>query len=537
VAGEVPTGWNPKTYGIQDEIISQVDPVTLFALVCTVEALLSAGITDPFEIYQYIHVSELGNCLGSGVGGLASSSKIFKSRLLDREVQNDILQESFANTAGAWVNMLLLSASGPMKTPVGACATSLESLDAGYELIVAGKAKMCLVGGVDDTIEETSDEFRNMKATVNVQDELDCGRTPREMSRPAATTRNGFVESHGAGIQLLATASLALKMGLPIHGVVALTTTASDKIGRSVPAPGKGLLTIVRETPNTFLPPSLDIKLRKKRLSLRKTHLEEQRDLDLEQLQAVFDSIDMCDQPAALDTMTERCDEIKAEYEREFKNVQHTYGNDFWKDDARISPLRGALAVWGLTIDDLNVASFHGTSTIMSEKNESDVIHHQLEQLGRRKGNSILGVFQKHLTGHPKGAAGAWMLNGCLQILDTGLVPGNRNLDNVDSSLKQFDHIFFPNQSIQTDGVKAFSVTSFGFGQKGAQAIGIHPKYLFATLDEHAYAAYRTKVEARYKKAYRHFYHAMITNTVFAAKESPPYSKEEEVAYLTNPNA
>ncbi|EGE09617.1 hypothetical protein TEQG_08556, partial [Trichophyton equinum CBS 127.97] len=58
VAGLIPTGWDTRTYGIPEEIITQVDRVTIFTLVCTVEALISAGITDPYELYQYIHVSD-----------------------------------------------------------------------------------------------------------------------------------------------------------------------------------------------------------------------------------------------------------------------------------------------------------------------------------------------------------------------------------------------------------------------------------------------------------------------------------------------
>ena len=54
------------------------------------------------------------------------------------------------------------------------------------------------------------------------------------------SSRDGFVESHGAGMQLLMDAALALEMGVPIYGIVGLTNTASDKVGRSVPAPGRG---------------------------------------------------------------------------------------------------------------------------------------------------------------------------------------------------------------------------------------------------------------------------------------------------------
>ena len=39
--------------------VRDVDPVTLFALVSCVEAFVSAGLPDPYELYQYVHVSEV----------------------------------------------------------------------------------------------------------------------------------------------------------------------------------------------------------------------------------------------------------------------------------------------------------------------------------------------------------------------------------------------------------------------------------------------------------------------------------------------
>lgn len=47
-------------------------------------------------------------------------------------------------------------------------------------------------------------------------------------------------------------ASLALEMGVPIYGILALSSTASDKQGRSVPAPGQGILTTARENAMNF---------------------------------------------------------------------------------------------------------------------------------------------------------------------------------------------------------------------------------------------------------------------------------------------
>ena len=468
VAGQIPTGWNAKQYGIPDDIIEQVDQVTLFVLVCTAEALLASGITDPYEFYKYVHLTEVGNCVGSGIGGTTALRGMYKDRFMDKPVQKDILQESFINTMAAWVNMLLLSSTGPIKTPVGACATAVESIDIGYETIVEGKARVCFVGGFDDFQEEGSYEFANMKATSNAETEFAHGRTPKEMSRPTTTTRSGFMESQGCGMQIIMSARLALDMGTPIYGILGLTTTATDKIGRSVPAPGQGVLTTARENPGKFPSPLLDINYRRRQLDLRRKAIKNWQESELLYLN---------EEAAAMkaeagfgfdekEYMSERMAHIEKDAKRQEKEAQYSLGNNFWKQDSTIAPLRGALATWGLTIDDLGVASFHGTSTVANDKNESEVICKQLEHLGRKKGNALLGIFQKYLTGHPKGAAGAWMFNGCLQVLNSGLVPGNRNADNIDPVMEKFDHIVYPSRSLQTDGIKAFSVTSFGFGQK-----------------------------------------------------------------------
>ncbi len=119
------------------------------------ESLLSSGITDPYEFYKYVHLSEVGNCIGSGVGGTSALRGMYKDRYLDKLIQKDILQESFVNTMAAWVNMLLLSSTGSYQESCWcACATSVESLDIGYDTIVEGKARVVLVGGFDDFQEE-----------------------------------------------------------------------------------------------------------------------------------------------------------------------------------------------------------------------------------------------------------------------------------------------------------------------------------------------------------------------------------------------
>jgi fatty acid synthase subunit alpha len=298
------------------------------------------------------------------------------------------------------------------------------------------------------------------------------------------------------------------------------------------------VLTTARETPSKFPSPLLDIKYRKRQMDLRRKQIKQWQESELMYLQEEVAAIkDAGDDFNEADYLEERASNIELEAKRQEKDALNSLGNNFWKKDPRIAPLRGALATWGLTVDDLDVASFHGTSTVANDKNESDVICEQMRHLGRKKGNALLGIFQKYLTGHPKGAAGAWMFNGCLQVLNTGLVPGNRNADNVDKIMEQYEYIVYPSRPIQTDGIKAFSVTSFGFGQKGAQAIGIHPRSLYAALDHAEFSTYKRKVEARQKKAYRYFHDGLINNTMFRAKDKAPYDDDRMQEVFLNPRA
>ncbi|KAK8076207.1 hypothetical protein PG994_003479 [Apiospora phragmitis] len=556
VGAQVPAGWNPRAYGIPEDIITQVDPITLYALVATVEAFLSAGITDPYELYDHVHVSELGNAVGASLGGLKSLHEMFKRRYLDRQVQKDILAETFVNTTAAWINMLLLGSSGPIRTPVGACATSLESIDTGYDLIITGKAKAVLVGGTDALERDIAAEFANMQATIDLDKDAATGRTPKEASRPTTTTRAGFVEGEGAGIQLLTTAQLALDMGLPIRGIIALTHTASDKIGRSVPAPGKGVLTIAAERKQSSTIPSrmLDISHRRQRLLHRTRQIEKKRKLELGWLQGRLVALEKgsfsteqgggpknpkFDQQLsgahAEQYAEEYRREIQADAERAIREVRNMYGNDFWRHEPSISPLRGALATWGLTIDDLDVANLHGTSTKKNDVNETAVLQSQLAHLGRTKGNVLPCVLQKSLLGHGKGAAGAFAVNASLQMLASGLIPGNRNADNIDAELRDRDLLFFPSQTYRhpLGDVKAFSVTSFGFGQKGAQVIGVHAKYVLAAAfgaadRREAYEAYRARVAERMAAANRRLQDAVYGGVgLVQVKEKSHYRDED----------
>ena len=329
---------------------------------------------------------------------------------------------------------------------------------------------------------------------------------------------------------------------------------AADKISRSVPAPGQGLLTFARESPEASHSSLLNVEYRR-----------EQLEASLSQLVPTNDYKSALTFTSGLITPSASSDEFDSEYSDSISvnydlvksmmsssraiaetsdvtlnakanNMRRQWGNQFRSQQPEISPLRASLAVWGLSIDDLNIASLHATSTKANDLNEPDVINKQMKHLGR-KGAPLLAISQKSVTGHPKAPAAAWMLNGCLQAMNTGIVPGNYNCDNIDSALEEFEHIIYPTESLEVKEVKAFLISSFGFGQKGGQMIGVAPKFLFATLDQATYVVYSEKCAGRKRLANQAFAKAVMSNTIVKAASYSPYAKEDETKVLLDPLA
>jgi fatty acid synthase subunit alpha len=80
--------------------------------------------------------------------------------------------------------------------------------------------------------------------------------------------------------------------------------------------------------------------------------------------------------------------------------------------------------------------------------------------------------------------------------------------------------------------LKAFTVTSFGFGQKNAQVIGVHPRYLFAAISTDEYREYQGKVNARRRRAFRHFQDGVYGGKLVQLKDNSPYADSDTAKFL-----
>ena len=106
-----------------------------------------------------------------------------------------------------------------------------------------------------------------------------------------------------------------------------------------------------------------------------------------------------------------------------------------------------------------------------------------------------------------------------------GVTPGNRNSDGIDKKLEKYKQLLLTSENVKLrdEDMKPFSVTSFGFGQKGAQAIIVNPRYPYAAIAEDRYLAYRAKKVRRSRFAARELDCGLHGQGMFRAKEELPY--------------
>ncbi len=241
VGGQMPTGFDPRRWGIPASMVEGMDTIASWNLVTAVEAFLAAGFT-PAELLQAVHPSDVASTQGTGFGGMESMRKMFVGRLLDEERPSDILQEALPNVVAAHVMQSYVGGYGSMVQPVSACATAAVSVEEGFDKIALGKADVVVAGAIDDISIESVVGFGNMNATAEASAMRAKGISDRHFSRANDRRRGGFVEAEGGGTVILARASVALRMGLPVAGVLGFVSSYADGAHTSIPAPGLGAL-------------------------------------------------------------------------------------------------------------------------------------------------------------------------------------------------------------------------------------------------------------------------------------------------------
>ena len=108
--------------------------------------------------------------------------------------------------------------------------------------------------------------------------------------------------------------------------------------------------------------PILDVEYRPRQLSFRRNQILQWLSHEHAELWQEIECRKNQGESPDDEYVSSRIADIEKEVARQDKDALATYGM-IEGADPRISPLRRALAVWGLTADDIGVLSIHGTST------------------------------------------------------------------------------------------------------------------------------------------------------------------------------
>ncbi|EPI58633.1 hypothetical protein, partial [Gardnerella pickettii] len=122
-------------------------------------------------------------------------------------------------------------------------------------------------------------------------------------------------------------------------------------------------------------------------------------------------------------------------------------------------------------------------------------------------GNPLFVISQKSLTGHAKGGACVFQINGLTQLFRSGWVPINASLDCVDPKLARDDHMVWLRKRIHIGSVKAALATSLGFGHVSGFVALVHPGAFEAAVASSAGVdalnEWRAKANARLAAGHR----------------------------------
>ena len=221
------------------------------------------------------------------------------------------------------------------------------------------------------------------------------------------------------------------------------------------------------------------------------------------------------------------------------------------------------LAKLGVSADDIAVVSKHDTSTNANDPNESELHNTLAHAIGRTGGNPLFVISQKTLTGHAKGGACIFQVNGLTQLFKSGVIPANVSLDCVDPKLQRDDHMVWVRKPLRIGGgedefgretagrpVKAGLATSLGFGHVSGFVALVHPGAFEAAVakadGEAALEAWRERANARLAAGQRHLEEGMmgraalyepIDNRRFHEDHRGYDHHEVEKAMLLNPDA
>lgn len=189
------------------------------------QAVLDAKIPP-----ELLTSSRLGCIMGSTMGGTEAMNEAFEIMIPNCDLAS-LSAMSFFKCVSHTVSMNVaqyLGIKGYVMATSAACASSLQALGLGFELIRSGRQEVILCGGAEELHPIVAGTFDILfAASTHYNDE------PKLTPKPFDQERDGLVCGDGAGVLILEEFEHARKRGAKIYGEVAGYATCGSGMDMS----------------------------------------------------------------------------------------------------------------------------------------------------------------------------------------------------------------------------------------------------------------------------------------------------------------
>jgi 3-oxoacyl-[acyl-carrier-protein] synthase II len=228
MAGEV-KNFDPAPAFPSPKEIRRTDRYSQFGIYSAWSALKDSGLELEKE-----NLDEIGVILGSGIGGLATTTDQHQV-LLNRgpgRVSPFTIPMLIGNMASGLVSMYF-NLRGPNFATCSACATANHAIGEAWRTIKMGDAQAMFAGGSEAAVIPMGIAgFCAMRAMSTRNND------PKHASRPFDKERDGFVMGEGAGVIVLEELEHAKKRGAKIYCEIAGYGNTADAHHLTAPSPG-----------------------------------------------------------------------------------------------------------------------------------------------------------------------------------------------------------------------------------------------------------------------------------------------------------
>ncbi len=186
--------------------------MSIFSAQAAQQALADAGI-DPAMVPQM----NMGCAIGSTMGSAKSINDAFEIMLPNKDISqlnSSMFFQCMSHTASANVAQYL-ELTGYIMATSAACASSLQAIGAGYDLVRLGRQDVMLCGGAEEVHPTVTGSFDVLMATS-----AGFNDAPSKTPRPFDRDRDGLVCGEGSGVVVLEEYDRAIKRNARIYAEI-----------------------------------------------------------------------------------------------------------------------------------------------------------------------------------------------------------------------------------------------------------------------------------------------------------------------------